>query len=258
MAHNPSSHVTLVVPTYNEEHRFPLAYWHDLATLPGAKFLFVNDGSTDGTASILADLKAQFPNTVDVLTLPENCGKGNAVRAGMSHVLDTDMAALGVGFIDADDAFTRHDLERFLDLYAWAHEDEGNFAALWASRRGAVGDDIDRLMLRAVLSKLAMWTLRLGYPQLPKDTQCGLKMFAPTEDLRAVLQRPFESRWLFEVELLQRWRAQSGQSMRVMEYPLQSWTDRPGSKIHGREYARLAGELLTRVIAGLRTRWSSK
>jgi hypothetical protein len=50
------------------------------------------------------------------------------------------------------------------------------------------------------------------------DTQCGAKLFRRTPALAAALERPFRSRWAFDVELLGRLRSgavfRSGRSSR--------------------------------------------
>ena len=69
--------VTIVVPCYNEEHRLRA---DEFRAFPGVEFLFVNDGSRDGTLQVLQTLAASDPSRLSVLTLEKNGGKAEAVR----------------------------------------------------------------------------------------------------------------------------------------------------------------------------------
>ena len=95
--------ITLLVPCYNEEMVLPL-FWRAcqkvLATCSGVEFdyVFVNDGSTDDTLSVLKKLAAEQSN-VKVLSLSRNFGKEVALTAGLANV---PPAADGVIVLDAD------------------------------------------------------------------------------------------------------------------------------------------------------------
>jgi len=75
-----------------------------LASLPNV--LVVDDGSSDETAAEAERAGAS------VLRLPENRGKGGAVRAGLARALSTD--ATHVAFLDADGQHDPADLPRLL------------------------------------------------------------------------------------------------------------------------------------------------
>jgi glycosyltransferase involved in cell wall biosynthesis len=71
------------------------------------RVLVVDDGSTDGTGEAAAAAGA------DVLRLPENGGKGTAIRAGLGHLLASD--ATHVAFVDGDGQHDPRDLPALLD-----------------------------------------------------------------------------------------------------------------------------------------------
>src|SRR5262245_42507091 len=75
--------ISLVIPVYNYQDKLPETLAQLRAWLKGRsdveEILFVNDGSSDNTARILS----QVEKPMRVLTLPENAGKGGAVRAGV-------------------------------------------------------------------------------------------------------------------------------------------------------------------------------
>lgn len=93
--------ITLLIPAYNEEPVLDKLYARldKLATnVPKYKFefLFVNDGSRDGTLSILQNY-ASKDNRVSYINLSRNFGKEIAMIAGIDHA-DTDALII----IDAD------------------------------------------------------------------------------------------------------------------------------------------------------------
>ena len=69
------------------------------------------------------------------------------------------------------------------------------------------------------------------------DTQCGAKVFRNTEELRVIFGKPFRVNWTFDVEILarmllvERTRRTPPVIASAVEYPLEEWTDVPGSKI---------------------------
>ena len=83
--------VAAIIPAYNEEHRIA-AVLSIVSAAAIQAIIVVNDGSTDGTAAAAAKVPG-----VEVLTLPENRGKGGAMRAGALHA-NSDILL----FFDAD------------------------------------------------------------------------------------------------------------------------------------------------------------
>ena len=111
-----------VVPVYNEEERMP---WRPSRAFPskrpGVRFLLVNDGSTDGSLTMLRALARDMPSAFTVMDMEENVGKAEAVRLGMLR-LDMLKAAMRhhfafVGFWDADLATPLTAILTFLDIF---------------------------------------------------------------------------------------------------------------------------------------------
>lgn len=92
--------LTVIVPCYNEEAVLHESYRRLSGVLAGlegpSEIIFVNDGSTDATGSILAGLAAA-DRRVKVLSFSRNFGHQKAVTAGINHCT-TDLAVI----IDAD------------------------------------------------------------------------------------------------------------------------------------------------------------
>jgi len=87
--------------------------------------------------------------------------------------------------------------------------------------------------------------------QLPvNDTPCGTKVFRRSPALAAALERPFRSRWIFDVELLDRL-LRGGATPIVPgefeEVPLRLWRDVEGSKLRTSTMIRAGLELLALI-----------
>lgn len=73
--------ISIVVPCFNEEGRVDAsAFAALLDDDPSLSLIFVDDGSTDATSLIHARLADARPSRIQALSLPENRGKGEAVR----------------------------------------------------------------------------------------------------------------------------------------------------------------------------------
>ena len=243
-----ASPVTLVVPLFNESARWDDAYWEELTTIEGVSWLFVDDGSSDSTTALVQQF-TKSPNT-GLLKLSRNLGKANAVRAGLRQALET--GSLGVGFIDGDGAFTRVDIEKIVSTFiercgraAQQQTEESTWDSVWASRVALAGHQIDRKLSRHYVGRIIATIISPGLPNVPYDTQCGFKIFRSSAELTACLTEPFTTRWFFDVEVLQRWIANTGRPMKVWEVPLLHWRDVPGSKITSRNTTQIARELAT-------------
>lgn len=92
--------ISLVIPVYNEAGNIDRFYAEVSAVFEGLRyvpeFLFVNDGSTDGSTEALERLAAADPR-VKVLEFSRNFGKEAATSAGIAHA-----AGDAIIMIDAD------------------------------------------------------------------------------------------------------------------------------------------------------------
>jgi len=216
--------VFVVVPCYNESKRLRPERLVQWASHANASLVFVDDGSTDATA----DRIERFTGThVHLLRLPENRGKGEAVRAGMLFALE--QGADYVGFLDADLATAPEQLGRFRSLLA----EHPELDLVIGSRVQLAGNRIERHPLRHLGGRLAAYlaaaVLRLGI----YDTQCGAKLWRVRDWTPQLFDAPFSTRWLFDVELFARWTGLRGRRQRalILEVALPSWSDVSGSKI---------------------------
>ena len=92
--------VAIVVPCFDEADRLDPDGLVELAKRAAAGVVLVDDGSTDGTRAILQRLVDADPDRFTLLALPANVGKGESVRLGLLHALETGAGV--VGYYDAD------------------------------------------------------------------------------------------------------------------------------------------------------------
>lgn len=233
--------VGVVVPCFNEATRWNAQYWSELIDVVPARILFVDDGSCDATGKMIEAITASDRGAC--LHLATNQGKAEAVRQGFLELL-RDGEVDGVGYLDADGAFAISDIARMQTLFEELVKTR-SVDALWSSRVALAGRDIQRSDRRHYIGRMIATLVSLGYGEIPYDTQSGFKLFRASKSLRESIEQPFKTRWLFEIELLARWQSITGSPMNVWEEPLNHWHDVPGSKIRGRELARILRELGT-------------
>jgi glycosyltransferase involved in cell wall biosynthesis len=84
---SPDLKLSVVIPVYNEQETIgdviDKIRGLDLGSIE-KEIIVSDDGSTDGSAEIIAEYSRDFPKLVTVHTSPINLGKGAAVRLGMA------------------------------------------------------------------------------------------------------------------------------------------------------------------------------
>ncbi len=215
----------IVIPCFDELKRLRREpFVAALDADPALSFVFVDDGSKDGTAALLTEWKARDPERIDVLQLERNRGKAEAVRRGMLHCTERRDCSF-CGYWDADLATPLSHIAEFRELL----ETSGASMALGA-RVQLLGRNIRRTLARHYLGRIFASVVSLTLRLPVYDTQCGAKLFRVDDVLRDVLARPFTSRWIFDVEIMARYHKHLGAGFAV-EIPLQSWQDVSGSKL---------------------------
>lgn len=253
-----TTRVTLVVPCFNEAARLDRSAFEEALTTTGwLDFCFVDDGSTDRTRAVLDAMHAAHPRRVQVLGLPRNAGKAEAVRQGLLFAATTSPI---VGFWDADLATPLAECGTMRERLA----DVQSVHWIFGIRLRSLGRLIVRQPSRHYLGRLfaTVTSLTLGIESY--DTQCGAKLFRVTPLLETVLSEPFRSRWIFDVEMLVRAErlligsgaetALSPLEALVHEHPLSRWEHRAGSKVRAADFFRALRELF--LVRADRLRWT--
>jgi glycosyltransferase involved in cell wall biosynthesis len=234
----------LVVPCYNEADNLDVPRFEKFARESGVQLLFVDDGSSDATPSILERLAKLVPDAIEVHTKRVNGGKAAAVRDGMQLAFERDPKI--VGFWDADLATPFEELPAFFDVLL----ERPDVVIVLGSRVQMLGRQIDRHTYRhyggRVFATLASIVLGLSV----YDTQCGAKLFRVTPETRALFAEPFTVNWTFDVELIARLIVGRRGSplppveQALFEVPLSRWRDVGISSVKPSDFFRSIAELV--------------
>lgn len=159
-----NSLVSVIIPFFNEEANVPLLYERVAAVcaaLPeyAFEFVFVNDGSTDGTRAAL-DALAEHDKRVRPVHLAGNQGQSAAVCAGMARSRGAFILTLD-GDLQNDPA----DFPRFLELLR-------AYDCVCGYRANRNDTRVRRISSR-VANTVRNWVLRDGV----RDSGCGAKGF---------------------------------------------------------------------------------
>ena len=211
---------SLVIPMFDEQARIGDSI--DVLAASGlvddVELVLVDDGSSDGTAEVAeAGLVHAGFRHARVLRLPQNRGKGAAVREGM-------LAARGASrvFVDADLCVSAEDIIR-----CFAELESGRADVVYGTRAHP-GSELHRNQPahRVLSGRTFNLLLRVLGLTDERDTQCGLKGFS-ARAADAIFGRMTTDRFAFDVEVLAR-AARSG--MHVVPLPVQ-WSHVEASRV---------------------------
>lgn len=227
--------LTIIIPCYNEAGRLNKPAFIEFAGLnPQVHFIFVNDGSTDQTGTMLDEIKSSL-SSAEVLHLPQNAGKAEAVRQGMLAALLSETNY--IGYLDADLSVS---LQDFMELVNEASIK--NLDMVIGSRIKKLDTQIERSFLRHITGRVLATIIDARFHLGVYDTQCGAKAFRPAL-IAPVIQQAFYTRWFFDVEILLRNRNQN-KEYRAMEMPLKKWINRKDSKLGPLSFPAVMNDIL--------------
>jgi glycosyltransferase involved in cell wall biosynthesis len=231
------SETILVIPCYDEAARLRVAHISEyLEEDPDTDFIFVDDGSRDETLAILQDLEKASKGRVAVLEQASNQGKAEAVRRGMN--LAFERGARFAGYFDADLATPLHELGRLRNVLLESDE----IQMVFGSRVQLLGRRIIRRPLRHYLGRIFATAVSISLDLAIYDTQCGAKLFRCGALTRELFAERFVSNWVFDVEIIARWRRAEENRDRlpasrvIYELPLDEWVDVEGSKVRASDF----------------------
>jgi dolichol-phosphate mannosyltransferase len=159
-----------------------------LASGPAFELIYVDDGSTDDTAAVLARLAAANAQ-VRVLRHDRRCGKSAALRTGI-----TAARGVWVGTLDGDGQNDARDIAEMLALAQAAAEPWPLVAGVRLRR----DDPLSRLIATRIANGFRQAVLGDRCP----DTGCGVKLFRREDFLKLPL---FEGMHRFLPALFQRY-----------------------------------------------------
>lgn len=213
------THLTIVVPAYNEERRLPatlarIAEYVKSRSLD-AETLVVDDGSVDGTARVAAEGLAGGRGRT--LRNPGNRGKGYSVRRGV-----LEAAGRWVLLTDADLSSPIEEHE----VLAAAVRDRDLDVAIGSRGLDPSKVEIRQNIIRQSMGKGFNLAIR-SMTGLPfRDTQCGFKLMDRAR-VRPLFETMVVDRFAFDVEFLF---LCTRFGLRVDEIPV-VWRNSPGSTV---------------------------
>jgi glycosyltransferase involved in cell wall biosynthesis len=222
--------ICIVIPCYNEEHRFntnEISGYVGLSKLD-ISFCFVNDGSADNTLKILETFCSTNPSRYTLINLHTNSGKAEAVRVAMLKMVEANKYT-HIGFWDADFSTPISETEIFVNYFSL----NVNVKYVMGSRFKRLGSNINRKKSRHILGRVfsTFASMILNLPVY--DTQCGAKLFS-ADIVQSCFAEKFKTKWLFDVEILARLRNNHSKEFvlnSVVEHPLNQWNEIGGSKL---------------------------
>jgi dolichyl-phosphate beta-glucosyltransferase len=231
-----SSHLSVVIPAYNEEQRLPRSLASALVFLKrqtyASEIIVSDDGSKDRTAAVARESLQGFPH--QVLVAPENRGKGHAVRQGIK-------AAQGkyVLYTDADFSTPIEEVTRFLEYLEKGQDIVIGSRALPGSKV-----EVHQNLLRETMGRIYNLFARILSFHDIHDSQCGFKCFRG-DVARDLFGRQMLNGFSFEPEII--YLAQKI-GYRVREEPV-IWRNSAQSRV------RLIADSLQMFCDLLKIRW---
>ena len=208
-------YLSIVVPAYNEQARIAstvkelvdyLSGWSagsDRTGGPGEagtwEILVVNDGSTDSTASIVAEI-SESDNRVRLIDASHG-GKGAAVRRGMDEALGEWRF-----LCDADLSMPVDNLGRFFSGPDGPRDPDGEtgsplYDISIGSREVPGSKRFNEPRSRHIKGRLFNYAVKILALRGIEDTQCGFKLFSAEAAERLFPHQTLDG-WAFDVELL--------------------------------------------------------
>ena len=227
--------ILIIIPFYNEVERINLESFHQIFNeFSSYNFLLVDDGSSDKTIQILEQFQSNF-SAIEVLQLPKNMGKAEAIRSAVLSLSDADLIA----YYDADLATPFSELDKLIQFSF----QNPKYKMVMGARIKLIGNGVKRSLKRHYFGRIfativSQFVLKVAV----YDTQCGAKVIN-FEVAKQIFEKTFISKWLFDVELLKRLQTIHNLKDVVKEIPLENWEEIGNSKIKFVDFLRIPFQL---------------
>ncbi len=234
-----NNRIAIVVPCYNEEKRLEFSEFEAfIKDNIDYDFIFINDGSKDGTLQKLTSFSESFQNRVFVINNERNLGKSNSIREGFILAQRGNYGI--IGFLDADLATPLYEAKRLVNSL---HNESDILVALGSRVHKLLGSNILRSKKRFISSRILAYFFAQFTRLKAYDTQCGAKFFRK-EICPIVFEQKFKTRWLFDLEILLRIKQNNYDVNKYCrEYPLYLWRDIGDSKLSFFDFYKIFNEL---------------
>jgi len=158
--------ISIVIPLLNEEESLQELYnWIAsvmTANLFSYEVIFIDDGSTDKSWSIIEKLSAENPN-IKAIRFLKNFGKSQALHAGFAKAEGNVVITM--------DADLQDNPEEIPELYQMITKEHYDLVSGWKKKR------FDSVVTKNLPSKLFNWAARQTSGVNLNDFNCGLKAY---------------------------------------------------------------------------------
>ncbi len=219
--HGESVELSVIIPAYNEQWRLPTTLIDIIDYLESKhskyEVIVVDDGSSDDTEQAVRKFERICAH-IRLVRLPNNYGKGHAVRTGM-------LSARGkyLLFTDADGSTPMKEIERLRR----AIEQGGADIAIGSRAMESEDTHVETVWHRKLLGRVFHFFVHSILLPGFHDTQCGFKLFTRPA-ARFVFGRQRANGFSFDLEILHLARKAG---LTISEIPV-NWTNVAGSKVN--------------------------
>jgi dolichyl-phosphate beta-glucosyltransferase len=244
--------VSIVIPAFNEEGRIGPMLEVLRSTAPAEieamglsllEAIIVDDGSTDGTPSLLREAAGADPRLRPLMIGARNAGKGAAVAAGVA-VARGELVLIA----DVDVATPFSELAKL-------HRQIDRGAAIAIGSRDLADSQVEAAPRSRIYVGRTFNALVRALTGLPfRDTQCGFKLM-PAQVASSLLAKQLVPGFAFDVEVLMRARAQG---LAIAEVPVR-YRHGSGSRVRpARAAPRMALDVVRLAVRLRRRTWRSR
>lgn len=158
--------LSIIIPLLNEQESLPELHQWIVKVMTAHNYtyevIFIDDGSTDDSWNIIADLSKSNPNVKGIRFL-RNFGKSQALHAGFAKAKGDVVITMDADLQDSPDEIP--------DLYNMIMQQNFDLVSGWKKKR------YDSVVAKNLPSKLFNWAARKTSGVYLNDFNCGLKAY---------------------------------------------------------------------------------
>lgn len=158
--------LSIIIPLLNEQESLPELHQWIVKVMTAHNYtyevIFIDDGSTDNSWQIIADLSKSNPNVKGIRFL-RNFGKSQALHAGFAKAKGDVVITMDADLQDSPDEIP--------DLYNMITQQDFDLVSGWKKKR------YDSVVAKNLPSKLFNWAARKTSGVYLNDFNCGLKAY---------------------------------------------------------------------------------
>ncbi len=165
MSQHRLKELSVFFPCYNEEANIKTTFQKALPVIKKTaekwEIIFIDDGSKDRTAEILAEIHQDYPRQTKIVTHHPNRGYGAAFKSGFYNC-----QYQWIAFTDSDGQFDFSEIDKFIDTQ------ERTYADL------VIGYYLQRQVPKVVILTSKIWEIIVFvlFGLKVKDIDCGFKL----------------------------------------------------------------------------------